>query len=177
MEAIDILAHLRDDINDYFLKKKNVSAPAFLERFSEFSHLLTSEQKGVFAQLAQDIGTLPNVNDLTARVNESTAHKERTADEIGSKHIDNDKAALEKLQHVDWEEKGVFVDKFHKNIITMIEGLVKHLKESRDELTKSEIKASEDFAIFQTNMERENQHLADTISTLKKTIDDLSNQN
>jgi len=58
----------------------------------------------------------------------------------------------------------------------MIDGLVTHLKESKANLTTSEIKAAEDFAIFQTNMEREDEHLRHKIDALTKSIADLANQ-
>lgn len=58
----------------------------------------------------------------------------------------------------------------------MIDALVQHLADSKEELTKQEIQASEDFAVFQSNMEKENEHLAEKIESLIKTIADLTNQ-
>jgi hypothetical protein len=58
----------------------------------------------------------------------------------------------------------------------MVDGLILHLKASRNELTRNEIKAAEDFAIFQTNMERENAHLRRKISQLQKVVLDLTSQ-
>jgi len=58
----------------------------------------------------------------------------------------------------------------------MIDGLVIHLRNSRNELTKNEIQAAEDFAVFQTNMEKENEHLREKIAELAKHIADLTNQ-
>lgn len=52
--------------------------------------------------------------------------------------------------------------------------MVKHLKETREHLTKLEIKAAEDFAIFQNSMEEENERLVAKIAELKKEIAKLT---
>ena len=190
MEAIDIMTLLKKDINDYFLKKKaglKINR-SFIERFSEFSHLLDDENKAVFLEVSKMVMKLPvvggiastniegNVDALGKRVNASTAQKQRTAQEVGSQHVDNTQGELQKLKHVGHTEVNVYVDKLHKKVIIMIDGLVLHLKNSRNELTKNEIKASEDFAIFQTNMERENDYLKAKIIELTKQIENLTNQ-
>jgi len=58
----------------------------------------------------------------------------------------------------------------------MIDSLILHLKNSRDALTKNEIKAAEDFAIFQKNMFKENRFLADKIKELQAHLVDLKVQ-
>lgn len=178
MEAIDIMTLLRGDINDYFANKKESGKvnTAFIERFAEFSHLLSDDNKQVFMQLSQAVNSLPDVDALSKRVDDSTSTKERTTEEVGDKHVDNDKGELQKMEHVAWEETDAYNDKLHKKVIDMIDGLIAHLKASRDELTKNEIKAAEDFAVFQTNMEKENEYLQAKIEELKKHIVDLTNQ-
>jgi septal ring factor EnvC (AmiA/AmiB activator) len=180
MEGIDILGLLRNDINDYFLKKSGKVHHSFIERFSEFSHLLNEQHKQIFVELSNSVTNLPNIEQtvdaLGHRVDASTAQKERTAAQVGVQHVDNNKGALKKLDHVAWEGTAVYTDKLHKRVIEMIDGLVIHLKESRNQLIQNEIKAAEDFAIFQTNMEKENEHLRNTIIELKAQITDLTNQ-
>jgi len=58
----------------------------------------------------------------------------------------------------------------------MIDGLIQHLKNSRDDLTRSEIKAAEDFAVFQTNLAKENAYLAEKIKELNVHLIDLNSQ-
>merc|ERR1711976_1161740 len=58
----------------------------------------------------------------------------------------------------------------------MIDALIKHLNDSREELTKNEIKAAEDFAVFQSNTAQENEHLRKTIADLAAEIEDFKNQ-
>jgi hypothetical protein len=181
MEAIDILTLLRKDINEYFAnrKSKKVGA-AFIERFAEFSHLLDEENRAVFAELEKTIKKQlvieENVDALHKKVDASTAAKQRTAAEVGKDHVDNTRGALKKLAHVGHTEVGVYVDALHKKVIIMIDGLILHLKNSRNDLTKNEIKAAEDFAIFQTQMEKENEYLKVKIIELEKRIQDLTNQ-
>jgi hypothetical protein len=184
MEAIDIMTLLRKDINDYFLKKKaglKINR-SFIERFAEFSHLLDEDNKNVFLEVSKIVGGIAstniegNVDSLDKKTDAATAQKQRNAQEVGSQHVDNSKGELQKLKHVGHTEVNVYVDKLHKKVIIMIDGLVLHLKNSRNELTKNEIKASEDFAIFQTNMERENDYLRTKIIELTKQIENLTNQ-
>jgi chromosome segregation ATPase len=178
MEAIDILTLLRGDINDYFAQKKEGGKvnTAFIERFAEFSHLLSDEHRQVFIALSQSVQNLPDVNALGSRVDASTATAQRTTDAVGTQHVDNTQGELQKLDHVAHVEAGVYHDALHKRVIEMIDGLVQHLKDSRNELTKNEIQAAEDFAVFQTNMEKENDHLREKITELTKLIADLTNQ-
>jgi len=177
MEAVDVLTLLKNDLNEYFQNKKTGGVnPSFIERFAEFSHLLNDEHKQIFMQLSQSIADLPDVDALTARVTDSTSTTQRTGEEVGTNHVDNEQGELKKLDHVAHESTDVYYEKLQKKVIEMIEGLIKHLKESRDELITNEIKAAEDFAIFQTNMEKENEHLKARIAELKKEIENLINQ-
>lgn len=178
MEAIDVLSLLRGDINDYFKNKKEDGKvnTVFIERFAEFSHLLSDENRLVFISLSQDVQNLPDVKDLTDRVDATTSTTARTDTQVGTGHVDNSQDELKQLEHVAWTEAGQYADALHKRVIEMIDGLINHLKQSRNELTKNEIQAAEDFAVFQNNMEKENDHLRETIEKLGKHIADLTNQ-
>lgn len=148
----------------------------FIQRFSEFSHLLTEDKKAVFAELVQQVQNLPDVDALTKRVNVDTAEKIRTSKQVGVGHIDNTRGELQRLSTPGYEHSAEYYVKLQIKILSMIDGLVLHLRESRNELTKNEIKAAEDFAIFQTTMERENEHLQEKIKQLTAHIVDLTNQ-
>jgi len=58
----------------------------------------------------------------------------------------------------------------------MIDGLITHLKNSRNSLTQAEIKAGEDFAIFQNNMFKENVYMTLKIKELSAHLIDLKAQ-
>jgi hypothetical protein len=100
MEGVNILGLLRNDINDYFPKKSRKVNHSFLERFSEFSHLLNEPHKQIFLEVSAKVNNLPRieqyVDSLNHRVVVSTAQKERTATEVGTHHVDNDKGDLKK---------------------------------------------------------------------------------
>ena len=173
MEAIDIMILLKQDINQYFVSKSSNVNGAFIERFSEFSHLLSNEKRQVFTQLASSVKQLPDVTALTDKTNANTS---TIAGQIGTGHVDNSQGELKALATNSYDDSNTFNAATNVKIIAMIDGLVAHLKESRDNLTKNEIKASEDFALFQSNMEKENIHLQEKIDELIKTIADLTNQ-
>jgi hypothetical protein len=177
MEAIDLLELLRKDINEYFQQKKTGKVNAsFIERFAEFSHLLGDTEKQVLLEISQSVNSLPDTVDLSNRVANTTSTKARTTEEIGTGHVDNNRDALKALDHVAWKSTAVYYDETHQKLLTMIDGLIAHLKESRDRLIKNEIKAAEDFAVFQTNVEKENEYLRTKILEIENIIKDLVNQ-
>lgn len=186
MEAIKVLQLLRSDIDAYFeAKSKESNAEinsSFIERFAEFSHLLDERRTLVFTQLQQNFEFLKHddinrINtDNTANVNTATSATARTEQEIGVGHVDNDRAKLKKLDTPEWVSKEEYAKSLREKVLAMIDHLVEHLKESRKVLTKDEIQAAEDFAIFQTNINKENKHLEKTIEALKVKIQELNDQ-
>jgi len=176
MEGIDVLKLLRGDLVEYFKNKKNTQAPSFIERFTEFSHLLNDEHKSIFAQLSQAVEGLSDVGALTDDLHKDIAHKARTEEQVGDEHVDNQQGELKKLQHVAHEDVETYNAKLNTKVIGMVDALIKHLADSREELTNNEIKAAEDFAIFQSNTAKENEHLKQTIADLAAEIQDLNTQ-
>jgi hypothetical protein len=176
MEGIDVMKLLKKDIIEYFANKKKTVQTSFIERFSEFSHLLNEEHKQIFVELSQSINGLVDTKPLIAKNQASTAHEQRTGDQVGDEHIDNTKGELKKLEHVAHESVDVYTDKLSKKVITMIDNLINHLEDSKEELTKNEIQAAEDFAVFQSNMGKENERLEAKIQELIKVIADLTQQ-
>jgi len=105
-----------------------------------------------------------------------TSTKGRTAAEIGTGHIDNTKGELKKLATPGYEALALYLTKLEKKVLAMIDSLILHLKNSRDALTKNELKAAEDFAIFQKNMFKENRFLRAKIKRLQAHLVDLKTQ-
>jgi len=109
MEAIDLLELLRKDINEYFQQKKAGKVNAsFIERFSEFSHLLGDTEKQVLLEISQSVNSLPDTVDLSNRVANTTSTKARTTEEIGSGHVDNNRDSLKALEHVALKSTAVY---------------------------------------------------------------------
>jgi len=156
---------------------------SFLEKFEEFEHLLDEEHKLVLSQLKTKLAKLPprlnaqaNLNAMHARTDSSTSTRQRTTAQIGRGHVDNTRAELKRLATPGYEQLGLFLTKLEKKVLAMIDQLILHLKNSRDALTRNEIKAAEDFAIFQKNMYRENRFLTDKIKQLNAHLVDLKVQ-
>ncbi len=176
MEGIDIMKLLRKDLVQYFQKKKGGVKTAFIERFSEFSHLLNDEHKQVFVELSQSINGLVDTKGMIDRNQDVTSQQQRTEAQVGDEHVDNTRGELKKLDHVAHESVDVYTDKLATKVFKMIDGLISHLEDSREELTKNEIQAAEDFAVFQSNMFKENERLKAKIQELIKVIADLTQQ-
>lgn len=179
IEALDILGELRKELLAYFAAKKNGSnpaTPAFIERFSEFSHLLNEEHKQIFLELSTALQDLPDVKPLDDATKDATKTKQRTDEETGTQHVDNNKGELQKLDHVAHTEVPVYASELEKKVLLMIDSLSEHLRESRRRLEKDEIQAAEDFAKFQTNVENENTHLLSRIEEIKKVLISLRDQ-
>ena len=175
MESVDIMKLLRIEIVNYFNKKQPVKT-SFIERFAEFSHLLTEQNRQVFLELSDAVQTLPEVDPLTQATNEASKQKARNEEEIGKEHVDNDKGELAALEHVAHEKLDEYTLKLQNKILAMIDALLDHLSNSKDVISKDEITASEDFAKFQSNLESENVTLQSKIEELKKIILNLTNQ-
>jgi len=178
IEGIEVMSLLRQDIVEYFAHRsvKNLS---FLEKFAEFEHLLDDENKLVLSQLKTKLARLPNqreVNAMHASTDAYTATRQRSAGQQGRGHVDNNRGELQRLATPGYEQLGLFLTKLEKKVLFMIDSLILHLKNSRDSLTKNEIKAAEDFAIFQKNMYRENTFLTNKIKELQAHLVDLNVQ-
>jgi len=197
IEGIEVMSLLRADIVDYFKKRaKNPwKAPvSFFEKFSEFEHLLDEEHKLILAQLQKKLrskkvrtllkkniwaaqeGRERNVAGLSAKTAAYSAVRDRTKAEVGTAHVDNTRAELKKLATPGYESVALYLTKLEQKVLAMIDSLILHLKNSRDALTKNELKAAEDFAIFQKNMFKENRFLRDKIKSLNVHLVDLKNQ-
>jgi peptidoglycan hydrolase CwlO-like protein len=175
IEGIEVMSLLRSDIVDYF-KKKSKKSLAFIEKFAEFEHLLDEENKLVFSQLKTKLAKMPNHVSMHAKADVYTTTRARTAGQQGVGHVDNARGELKRLSTPGFEQLGLFLTKLEKKVLFMIDSLILHLKNSRDALTRNEIKASEDFAIFQKNMFKENAFLADKIKQLQAHLVDLKVQ-
>ena len=175
IEGIEVMSLLRSDIVDYFRRKSKKSI-SFLEQFAEFEHLLDEENKLILSQLKTKLAKLPNHVALHSKTDAYTQQRGRSAAAIGSGQVDNSRGELKRLATPGYEELGLFLTKLEKKLLYWIDSLILHLKNSRDSLTRNEIKAAEDFAIFQKNMYKENTFLASKIEQLKAHLVDLKVQ-
>jgi hypothetical protein len=181
IEGIEVMSLLRQDIVDYFKKKKaKPFHAAFFEKFAEFEHLLDGENKLILSQLKVKMeklqNTQANLNVMHGKTDAYSTTRQRTSAQIGVGHVDNTRTELKRLATPGYEQIGMFLTKLEKKVLFMIDSLILHLKNSRDTLTRNEIKSAEDFAIFQKNMFKENAFLADKIKSLQAHLVDLKVQ-
>jgi ribosomal protein L24 len=193
MEAINILKLLKQDIVNYFNSKaKGQQGLGFLQTFTEYSHLLDETHKQTLVELKAEVTSLrkhkldrqletqrsklADTKKIDAFGDRIASERERTRAEIGTEHLDNTRGALKKLDTPGHEKIASFNKATRTRVVKMIDALIAHLRASRKRLTEMEIKAAEDFAIFQNSTEKENEYLEEKIAELTKEILELTNQ-
>jgi len=144
-----------------------------ISKLSDYDYLLDSAHKSILTQLFK---FSDKVSKQTGIVNNFSKTKERSEKEIGTGHIDNTKDALKKLETPSFESSASFDAKTEKKVLKMIDSLINHLKKSRDQMTRDEIKGSEDFGKFQKNLKLEQSHLRRTVKEHNKKITKLTNE-
>ncbi len=178
MEGLTILRFLRKDIVQYFRRKSNKTRPSFLavnmsqkiDSLIQFSGLLDDNHRLMLTELSRFAS---KVNKHVRNVKRFTKVKKRTKKQIGKGHIDNRKKALKRLKTPKWERKAKFNLRTKRRILGMIDALIKHLRKSRARLTRDELRASNDFAVFQSKMLKENAHLRRSIKKLTRKIKNM----
>merc|ERR1712014_526315 len=71
------------------------------------------------------------------------------------------------MKHVPHKSPAAYFTMLKAKINTIIDGLIKHLHDSRDDLSTKEMKANEDYAKFMIALEKENKELAELIKGLE----------
>jgi uncharacterized protein (DUF3084 family) len=184
-ESIDILKLLRGDLVQYFdtwLKNPTAAAKlaagSFIEKMSRFAHLFDDEHREIFIQLIESMKTFaaPTVGALHKNTDIYTATKARTSAEIGTKHVDNTRGELKKLEAPAVVEAREYVLQVRSKTLLLIDELIKHLEASRKKLSEDEMLANEHFADFHSQMLKENSYLADKIKEDEKHLLDLNVQ-
>ena len=143
-------------------------ALALVEKVSEFAHLFDEQHKLILAELTSNLKNLPNVGKLHGDVVRAGSTRGRSAQEIGSGHIDNNRGELKRLRTPAYVNVHAFTTELERKILKIIADLVQHLKNHKHKLIHAEIKASRDFAKFTNDIARENRHLARRIIHLRK---------
>merc|ERR1711976_756355 len=82
-------------------------------------------------------------------------------------HVDNDRGIIKMMKHVPHKSPVDYFKMLKAKINTIIDGLIKHLHDSRDDLSTKEMKANEDYAKFMIALEKENKELAELIKGLE----------
>jgi hypothetical protein len=160
-------------------RQNKLAASAFIEKMSRFAHLFDDEHRNIFIQLVESMKSLSKkapVDVLHKNVNAYTTTRGRTAGEVGTKHVDNNRGELKKLEAPAVVEAREYVIALRSKTLLMIDALVKHLENSRRKLSEDEMLANEHFADFQAQMFKENAYLAEKVAEDNKLLLSLNVQ-
>jgi septal ring factor EnvC (AmiA/AmiB activator) len=180
-ESIDIMKLLRQDLVNYFdtwMKNpqaaSKLAAGAFIEKMSRFAHLFDDEHRNIFIQLVESLKSLSSKDEdptaLGKATDEYTSVHGRSDKDIGTKHKDNTRGELKKLESPAVVEAREYVLQLRSKTLLMIDSLIKHLEASRKKLSEDEMLANEHFADYQAQMLKENAYLTDKIAEDNKLL-------
>jgi len=193
-DAIDVMKLLRADLVAYFntwLKNpenaaliqisdhESLNLPMFMEKLTKFAHLFDDEHREIFIQLMEKVKTIespPDWKTLNNKTAEYTSVSDRNATTIGTGHIDNTRGELKRLESPSFQKARQYVIDLQTKVLAMLDGLIKHLQDSRRKLSEDEMLANEHFADFQSQMLKENRYLAGKIVQERKYLLKLSVQ-
>jgi hypothetical protein len=113
---------------------------------------------------------------LHAATNSYTAARGRTTSEIGSRHVDNSRGELKKLEAPAVVQAREYVIQLRSKTLGMIDALIAHLEASRKKLSEDEMLANEHFADFQAQMIKENHYLEEKIAEANRLLLSLNVQ-
>jgi len=143
-----------------------------IAKLTKYEHLLDTNNRVILSQLQQFGGDMSYQNKII----DANNTKERTQAEIGKLHVDNTQGELKRVTTPEFQDKAEFDADTEKKILLMIDKLIQHIKDSRERITANEVRSSEDFAIFESNLNKEQAHLQNTVKQIDVEIVTLTNQ-
>jgi chromosome segregation ATPase len=182
-DSEDMLRQLKVDL-DAFLDKKiahpmdeSITLPtSFVERVSAFGHLIPAEHQSALIQTMQAVDKYVQAGDVSGHINDSNENHHVARNITDTLHVDNTRGELQAMDHVAHIAPKEYFMKLKTKIDNIIEGLLQHLQKSKDDLSKKEMKANEDYAKFMIALEKENAELTRLIEGLKKENEALTAQ-
>merc|ERR1712222_229880 len=174
-DSEDMLKQLGKDLNAFLLKKiadptnENIKLPAaFIERVSAFGHLVPAEHQTALIETIKQAQKYVQAGDVSGHIDASTGNHYDARNITDTLHVDNKKGALQPMEHVAHIEPKQYFIMLRTKINNIIAGLLKHLEDSKNDLSTKEMKANEDYAKFMIALEKENAELTALIAHLKE---------
>lgn len=173
-DAEELLKNLKKDLDEYLDKKiqnpedASIKLPtSFLEKVSSIGHLLPADKQNSLVQLVQAVDKYKQAGDVSGTVKASTdnQYEARTID--NELHVDNTKEELKALEHVKHLNPVEYFQKLKAKIDNIIDGLIEHLENSKNDLSQKEMLANQDYAKFMIALDKENKELAKLIADLQ----------
>ena len=173
-DAEELLKNLKKDLDDYLDKKianpedKDAKLPSsFIQRVSTIGHLLPSAQQTNLIQLVQAADKYAQAGDVSGKVTDAQGNKYDARLLNDTLHVDNTRDGLKALEHVKSINPKEYFQKLKLKIDNIIDGLIAHLVLSKDDLSRKEMLANQDYAKFMIALEKENKELAIIIAGLQ----------
>merc|ERR1712010_77342 len=174
-DSEDMLKQLKKDL-DVFLDKKiahpndeSIKLPtSFIQRVSAFGHLIPSAHQTNLIETMQAADKYVKAGNMNPHLNDTNANHYVARNITDTLHVDNTRGALKPMEHVAHIEPKVYFGMLKTKIDNIIAGLLKHLEDSKNDLSTKEMKANEDYAKFMIALEKENAELTKLIAGLEK---------
>jgi len=173
-DSEDMLKQLRVDLNEFLAKKiknptdESIKLPSsFIERVSAFGHLIPAEHQTALIETMQAANKYVQAGDVSGHLTESKENHYEARNITDTLHVDNNRGLIKMMKHVDHKSPKAYFIMLKAKINTIIDGLIKHLHDSRDDLSTKEMKANEDYAKFMIALEKENNELKELIKGLE----------
>merc|ERR1712010_271879 len=111
--------------------------------------------------------------DVSGHIDASTGNHYDARNITDTLHVDNKKGALQPMEHVAHIEPKQYFGMLKTKIDNIIAGLLKHLEDSKNDLSTKEMKANEDYAKFMIALEKENKALTAQLEKTQDTLDEF----
>lgn len=174
-DSEDMLRQLKKDL-DVFLDKKiadptneSIKLPtSFVERVTAFGHLIPSGHQTALIETMQAADKYVKAGDVSGHLDTTNDNHHVARNITDTLHVDNTRGALKPMDHVAHIEPKQYFIMLKTKIDNIIAGLLKHLEDSKTDLSTKEMKANEDYAKFMIALEKENAELTKLIAGLEK---------
>merc|ERR1712032_1081904 len=142
---------------------------SFIQRVSAFGHLIPSAHQTNLIETMQAADKYVKAGNMNPHLNDTNANHYVARNITDTLHVDNTRGALKPMEHVAHIEPKVYFGMLKTKIDNIIAGLLKHLEDSKNDLSTKEMKANEDYAKFMIALEKENAELTKKKKKKKKT--------
>jgi len=173
-DSEDMLKQLKKDL-DIFLDKKianpedqSIKLPtSFIQRVTAFGHLIPSAHQTSLIETMQAADKYVKAGDVSGQVKDTKDNHYVARNITDTLHVDNTRGALKAMDQVAHIEPKQYFIMLKTKIDNIVAGLIKHLEDSKTDLSTKEMKANEDYAKFMIALEKENAELTKLIAGLE----------
>lgn len=174
-DSEDMLRQLKKDLDVFLDKKiahpndKSIKLPtSFVQRVTAFGHLIPSGHQTALIETMQAADKYVKAGDVSGHLDDVDSNHHVARNITDTLHVDNTRGELKPMEHIAHIEPKQYFIMLKTKIDNIIAGLLKHLEESKTNLSTKEMKSNEDYAKFMIALEKENAELTKLIAGLEK---------